>query len=60
MYHNWKAAFTACVNKALATTEYKVLQLRECLAGVALYSRPLRARLLRKDRRESVVGNTAK
>ena len=36
MYQNWKAAFTACVDKALATAEYKLLQLRECLAGVAL------------------------
>jgi len=35
-YQNWKAAFTACVDKAPATAEYKLLQLRECLAGVAL------------------------
>ena len=35
-YLNWKAAFTACVDKAPATAEYKLLQLRQCLAGEAL------------------------
>ena len=35
-YSNWKAAFTACVDKAPATVEYKLLQLRQCLAGEAL------------------------
>ncbi|XP_065895432.1 uncharacterized protein [Dysidea avara] len=35
-YQNWKAAFTACVDNAPATPEYKLLQLRQCLAGEAL------------------------
>ena len=35
-YSNWKAAFTAYVDKAPATAEYKLLQLRQCLAGEAL------------------------
>ena len=35
-YQNWKAAFTACVDQAPATAEYKLLQLRQCLAGEAL------------------------
>ena len=35
-YQSWKAAFTACVDKAPATAEYKLLQLRQCLAGEAL------------------------
>ena len=35
-YQNWKAAFTACVDQAPATAEYKQLQLRQCLAGEAL------------------------
>ena len=35
-YQNWKAAFTACVDKAPATAEYKLLQLKQCLAGEAL------------------------
>ena len=35
-YQNWKAAFTACVDKAPATAECKLLQLQKCLAGVAL------------------------
>ena len=30
------AAFTACVDKATITDEYKPLQLRQCLAGEAL------------------------
>ena len=33
---NWKAAFTACVDNSLATPKYKLLQLRQCLAGKAL------------------------
>ena len=37
-YQNWKAAFTACVDQAPATAEYKLLQLRQCLAGEALRS----------------------
>ena len=37
-YQNWKAAFTACVDQAPATAEYKLLQLRVCLAGEALKS----------------------
>ena len=35
-YQSWKAAFTACVDNAPATAEYKLLQLRHCLAGEAL------------------------
>ena len=36
MYQNWKAAFMACIDKAPATPEYKLLQLRQCLTGEAL------------------------
>ena len=35
-YENWKAAFTACVDNAPATPEYKLLQLRQYLTGEAL------------------------
>ena len=35
-YRNWKAAFMACVDTAPSTGEYKLLQLRQCLSGVAL------------------------
>ncbi|XP_064653089.1 uncharacterized protein LOC135503443 [Lineus longissimus] len=35
-YENWKAAFLACIDKAPATPEYKLLQLRGCLSGEAL------------------------
>jgi len=35
-YENWKAAFTACIDKAPATPEYKLLQLRQYLSGDAL------------------------
>ena len=35
-YDSWKAAFTACIDKAPATAEYKLLQLRQSLAGDAL------------------------
>jgi len=37
-YQNWKAAFVNCVDQAPATPEYKLLQLRQCLAGEALKS----------------------
>ena len=37
-YQNWKAAFITCVDQAPATPEYKLLQLRQCLAGEALKS----------------------
>ena len=36
MYQNWKAAIKACIDKAPATPEYKLLQLRQCLTGEAL------------------------
>jgi len=36
MYQSWKAAFTACIDNAPATPEYKLLQLRQCLNGEAL------------------------
>ena len=35
---NWKSAFMACVDKAPATPEYKLLQLRQYLSGEALKS----------------------
>ena len=35
-YQHWKAAFLACVHQAHATAEYKLLQLKQCLAGAAL------------------------
>ena len=35
-YRNWKAVFMACVDTALATGEYKLLQLLQCLSGEAL------------------------
>ena len=35
-YKSWKAAFTACIDQAPATPEYKLLQLRQHLAGDAL------------------------
>ena len=36
MYESWKAAFPACINQALITPEYKLLQLRQHLTGKAL------------------------
>ena len=35
-YGSWKAAFMACVDKAPATAEYKLLQLKKYLTGEAL------------------------
>ena len=35
-YESWKAAFTACIDQAPATPEYKLLQLRQHLTGEAL------------------------
>ena len=35
-YQSLKAAFTACEDNAPATAEYKLLHLRQCLAGEAL------------------------
>ena len=35
-YENWKAAFIACIDKAPATPEYKLLQLGQYLLGEAL------------------------
>ena len=37
-YENWKAAFLACIDQALFTAEYKLLQLRQYLFGEALKS----------------------
>ena len=34
-YKNWKATFTACIDQAPATPEYKLLQLRQYLSGEA-------------------------
>ena len=36
LYEAWKTAFMACVDKAPATPEYKLLQLRQYLSGEAL------------------------
>ena len=38
IYQHWKAAFLACVYQAPATAEYKLLQLKQCLAGEELIS----------------------
>ena len=35
-YESWKAAFIACIDKAPAAPEYKLLQLRQYLSGEAL------------------------
>ena len=35
-FENWKAVFTACIDMAPATPEYKLLQLRQYLSGEAL------------------------
>ena len=35
-YQNWKATFMACIDKAPATAECKLLQLQQCLTGEAL------------------------
>ena len=35
-YQSWRAAFIACVDKAPCSEEYKLLQLRQYLAGSAL------------------------
>ena len=32
-YQSWKAAFLACIDAALAAAEYKLLQLRQYVAG---------------------------
>ena len=37
-YADWKAAFLACIDQAPATSEYKLLQLRQYLSGEALLS----------------------
>ena len=38
LYQSWKAAFLACIDAAPVTAEYKLLQLRQYLAGEALYA----------------------
>ena len=35
-YQSWKAAFTACIDNAPATPEFKLLQLRQYVSGEAL------------------------
>ena len=35
-YESWKASFVACIDQAPATSEYKLLQLRQHLTGEAL------------------------
>ena len=37
LYPGWKAAFTACIDLAPITPEYKFLQMRQYLAGEALH-----------------------
>ena len=37
-YQSWRSAFMQCIDRAPATPEYKLLQLRQCLAGEALQS----------------------
>ena len=52
LYEGWKTAFMACVDKAPATPEYKLLQLRQYLSGEALkVVEPLR-RLMRRQRKD--------
>ena len=36
IYESWKSAFMQCIDRAAATPEYKLLQLRQCLEGKAL------------------------
>ena len=36
LYEGWKTVFMACVDKAPATPEYKLLQLRQYLSGEEL------------------------
>ena len=36
LHEGWKTAFMACVDKAPATPQYKLLQLRQYLSGEAL------------------------
>ena len=38
LYQSWKAAFLACIDTAPVTAEYKLLQLRQYVAGEALYA----------------------
>ena len=38
LYQSWKATFLACIDAAPVTAEYKLLQLRQYLAGEALYA----------------------
>lgn len=35
-YQSWRASFLSCINSAPATTEYKLLQLRQYVSGDAL------------------------
>ena len=51
-YEGWKTAFMACVDKAPATPEYKLLQLRQYLSGEALKSWNLWDTLRRLMRRQ--------
>ena len=38
LYQSWKAAFLACIDVTPVTAEYKLLQLRQYVAGEALYA----------------------
>ena len=38
LYQSWKSAFLACIDTAPVTSEYKLLQMRQYLAGEALYA----------------------
>ena len=37
LYQGWKAAFLACIYTASVTAKYKLLQMRQYLAGEVLY-----------------------
>ena len=59
-YESWMAAFTACIDQAPATSEYKLLQLRQHLTGEALkcigdlgHLEPMK--LLKIDLKENLV-----
>jgi len=63
-YESWKAAFNACVNQSSATDEYKLLQLRQYLAGEALSAivnlgRSAAGYKAAKERLERKYGGTA-
>ena len=58
-YEGWKKAFMACVDKAPATPEYKLLQLRQYLSGEVLKSWNLWDTLRRLMRRQGKDWNAS-